>query len=51
MTLVTNAGSNSKCIGVMNFEFKFGTLADYRYRLMPISANHLRPDAEMDALI
>ncbi len=50
-TLVTNAGSNSKFLGVMDFDVKGGKLADYRYRLLPIFANKLRPDAEMDALI
>ena len=50
-TLVTNAGSNSKFLGVMDFDVKGGKLADFRYRLLPIFANQLRPDAEMDALI
>ena len=50
-TLVTNAGSNSKFLGVMDFEVKGGRLQDYRYRLLPVFANQLRPDAEMDALI
>jgi S-sulfosulfanyl-L-cysteine sulfohydrolase len=51
ITLVTNAGSNSKFLGVMDFDVKGGKLADYRYRLLPIFANQLRPDAEMNALI
>ena len=51
VTLVTNAGSNSKFLGVMDFEVKGGKLADYRYRLLPIFANQLRADPEMDALI
>jgi S-sulfosulfanyl-L-cysteine sulfohydrolase len=51
VTLVTNAGSNSKFLGVMDFDVKGGKLVDYRYRLLPIFANQLRPDAEMDALI
>lgn len=50
-TLVTNAGSNSKFLGVMDFEVKDGKLVDYRYRLLPVFANQLKPDAEMDALI
>ena len=50
-TLVTNAGSNSKFLGVMDFDVKGGRLVDFRYRLLPIFANQLRPDAEMDALI
>ena len=50
-TLVTNAGSNSKFLGVMDFDVKGSRLVDFRYRLLPIFANQLRPDAEMDALI
>ena len=50
-TLVTNAGSNSKFLGVMDFDVKGGKLVDYRYRLLPVFANQLKPDAEMDALI
>ncbi len=50
-TLVTNAGSNSKFLGVMDFDVKGGKLVDYRYRLLPIFANQLRPDPEMEALI
>ena len=51
MTLVTNAGSNGKFLGLMDFDVKGGKLVDFRYRLLPIFANQLRPDAEMDALI
>ncbi len=50
-TLVTNAGSNGKFLGVMDFEVKDGKVADYRYRLLPVFANQLKPDAEMEALI
>ena len=50
-TLVTNAGSNSKFLGVMDFDVTGGRLVDYRYRLLPIFANQLRADPEMDALI
>lgn len=50
-TLVTNAGSNGKFLGVMDFDVKAGRLADFRYRLLPVFANQLRPDAEMQALI
>ncbi len=50
-TLVTNAGSNSKFLGVMDFDVKGGKLVDFRYRLLPIFANQLRADPEMDALI
>jgi len=54
-TLVTNAGSNGKFLGVMDFEVdltsKSGKLKHWRYRLLPIFSNLLRADAEMDALI
>ena len=50
-TLVTNAGSNGKFLGVMDFDIKGGKLADYRYRLLPVFANQLRADPEMEALI
>jgi S-sulfosulfanyl-L-cysteine sulfohydrolase len=50
-TLVTNAGSNSKFLGVMDFEVKGGKVTDYRYRLLPVFANQLKADPAMDALI
>ncbi len=50
-TLVTNAGSNGKFLGLMDFEVKGGKLVDFRYRLLPVFANQLRADPEMDALI
>ena len=50
-TLVTNAGSNGKFLGVLDFEVKAGRVADFRYRLLPVFANLLKPDAEMEALI
>ncbi|MBV8037672.1 thiosulfohydrolase SoxB [Roseateles sp.] len=50
-TLVTNAGSNGKFLGVMDFDVRGGKLVDFRYRLLPVFANQLRPDPEMQALI
>ena len=50
-TLVTNAGSNGKFLAVMDFEVKGGKLANWRYRLLPIFSNMLKPDPEMAALI
>jgi sulfur-oxidizing protein SoxB len=50
-TLVTNAGSNGKFLGVLDFDVKAGKISDYRYRLLPVFANLLPADAEMDALI
>jgi len=50
-TLVTNAGSNGKFLGVMDFDVKSGKVADFRYRLVPIFADVLAADPAMDALI
>jgi sulfur-oxidizing protein SoxB len=50
-TLVTNAGSNGKFLGVMDFEVKGGKVARWQYRLLPVFSNMLKPDTEMDALI
>ena len=50
-TLVTNAGSNGKFLGVMDFEVRGGKLSDYRYRLLPVFANQIAPDSAMAALI
>ena len=50
-TLVTNAGSNSKFLGVLDFDVKNGKIADIKYRLLPIFANLLPADKNMDALI
>jgi sulfur-oxidizing protein SoxB len=50
-TLVTNAGSNGKFLGVMDFEVKGGRVADFRYRLLPVFSNQLAPDPAMQALI
>ena len=50
-TIVTNAGSNSKFLGVLDFEVKDKKVSDFRYKLLPIFANMLPADREMDALI
>ena len=50
-TLVTNAGSNGKFLGVMDFEVKGGKVTQHRYRLLPVFSNMLAPDKAMDALI
>jgi len=50
-TLVTNAGSNGKFLGVLDLDVKGGKVANFRYRLLPIFSNMLKPDPEMDALI
>jgi sulfur-oxidizing protein SoxB len=50
-TLVTNAGSNGKFLGVLDFDVKNGKVADWRYKLLPVFSNMLPADAEMNALI
>ena len=50
-TLVTNAGSNGKFLGVLDFEVKDGRVRDFRYRLLPIFADLLPADPAMAALI
>ncbi len=50
-TLVTNAGSNGKFLGVMDFEVRDGKVADFRYKLLPVFANLLPADPEMAAFI
>jgi sulfur-oxidizing protein SoxB len=50
-TLVTNAGSNGKFLGVMDFEIKAGKVANWRYRLLPVFSDMLKADPEMDALV
>jgi len=50
-TLVTNAGSNSKFLGVLDFDVRGGKVQDFRYKLLPIFANLLPADAEMQSYI
>lgn len=50
-TIVTNAGSNSKFLGVLDFQVKDKKVTDFRYKLLPVFANMLPADQEMAALI
>ncbi len=50
-TLVTNAGSNGKFLGLLELDVRNGKVADVRYRLVPVFANLLSSDRDMDALI
>jgi len=50
-TLVTNAGSNTKFLGVLDFDVRDGKVQGYRYKLLPIFANLLKADADMQAHI
>ena len=50
-TIVTNAGSNGKFLGVLDFDVRGGQVRDFRYRLLPVFSNQLPPDPAMQALI
>ncbi len=50
-TLVTNAGSSGKFLAVLDLDIGKGSVKDARYRLLPIYANLIKPDPEMQALI
>jgi sulfur-oxidizing protein SoxB len=54
-TLVTNAGSNGKFLGVLDFDVgtdaKGGRVRDFRYKLLPVFAKPLPADAAMQAHI
>jgi sulfur-oxidizing protein SoxB len=50
-TLVTNAGSNGKFLGVLDLDLDKGRVRDVRYRLFPVFSELLKPDAAMAALI
>ncbi|HNH36354.1 MAG TPA: thiosulfohydrolase SoxB, partial [Rhodocyclaceae bacterium] len=50
-TLVTNAGSNGKFLGVLDFDVREGRISDFRYRLLPVFSRLLPADPEMAGLI
>ncbi|MBD3610136.1 MAG: thiosulfohydrolase SoxB, partial [Gammaproteobacteria bacterium] len=50
-TLVTNAGSNGKYVGVMQFDVRGGKVQGYDYKLVPIFSNYIEPDKEMTSYI
>ncbi len=51
-TLVTNAGSNGKFLGVLDLQVnKTGKVAGLKYQLLPVFANLLPADPAMNALI
>ena len=51
ITLVTNAGSNGKFLGVLDFDVRGGRVRDFRYKLLPVFSNLLPADAAMATLI
>jgi sulfur-oxidizing protein SoxB len=50
-TLVTNAGSSGKFLGVLDLELTKGKVSNVRYRLLPVFSQLLKPDPAMAALI
>ena len=50
-TLVTNAGSNGKFLGVLDLDVRNGKVAGFQYKLLPVFSNLIEPDADMAALI
>lgn len=51
VSLVCNAGSNGKFIGVLDFAVKNGQVKDYQYRLLPVFSNLIEADKDMQAYI
>ena len=50
-TVVTNAGSNGKFVGVLDLDLEKGKVKGYNYKLLPVFSNFIKPDPEMTALI
>lgn len=50
-TLVTNAGSNGKFLGVLDLDVQDGRVAGAHYKLLPVFADLLPADAEMAAYV
>lgn len=50
-TLVTNAGSNGKFLGVLDLALDSGKVGDVRYHLLPVYSELLKPDPAMAELI
>ncbi len=50
-TMVTNAGSNGKFLGVLDLEVQNGRVVALHYKLLPVFANLLPADPAMQALI
>jgi sulfur-oxidizing protein SoxB len=50
-TLLIAVGSHGKFLGRLDLDVRNGEIKDYRYRLIPLFADAIRPDAEMATLI
>jgi sulfur-oxidizing protein SoxB len=49
--LVTNAGSNGKFVGVMDFAIEAGKVKQMNYKMLPVFENLLPADKEMEAYL
>ena len=49
--LVTNAGSNGKYVGVMDFDIQQGKVKAMHYQMLPVVSDWIPADKEMDAYI
>ena len=50
-TIVTNAGSNGKFLGVLDLDVKGKAVVGFNYRLLPVFSNLLPADKDMSVLI
>lgn len=51
VTLVTNAGSNGKFVGVLDLSFGKRGISSYRYKLLPVFSNMLSADKAVEEYI
>ncbi len=49
--LVTNAGSNGKFVGVMDFDIQNGEIKSMDYKMLPVITDWITPDKEMQAYL
>jgi sulfur-oxidizing protein SoxB len=50
-TLVINSGSNTKFLAVLDLDVQNGKINDYDFKLVPIFADLIKPDPQMEAYI
>ncbi|WP_026279014.1 thiosulfohydrolase SoxB [Thioalkalivibrio sp. ARh3] len=48
ITLVTNAGSNGKFLGLLDLDVGDNGVRDYKFHMLPVFSNLLDPDPEME---